>query len=1294
MQLLIPHAQLVRLAFSAAMGYLALVLLLALGGYLGPPCAAPSRGPFPSRDDPGQPDEPIPSFSTAAVQDYSPMEGTVPWEDPAADLPSPGPGTHGGTTDTGPRGSLPSDPPAPPFLPEDAVPLPADLGEFIPGMPLRPPVGEMASPTGSHGRTPRDASPSLLPEESDTLSTDGLVHDRLEEPQTVKEVRLQIRGREEVAPHKRKRKKCAFPALEPVSSSAPGLYRSGSLICLDYAGVETYFEGLGCDASIKNLTRASQASCQSRLAALGADVECLDSDPPAYCFNAEEDPGIDPMAIEDFGVTADTLADLREWAKNWAKQTSKVDSPRRSARRAPDDAGPEGLEKTSWWELQYGNRSWAGELTPAQQREWRDDGPPPMMARFKRARVHGDGLDIPAPPIHHNLDVRAYDCGSPPDIVPQVAEDEEDFCSHTLYQQDLVIKENVTMKVLQKSRDRHAYTLHCSVSRSTIPSGCGFLSHQWLLHSYLALDRREDITTSECYDMFRNQTFRDERGIVHNLTLGVVNTIHTPTAGRVQEDGTCVTGEALLEGVWKTGVVVSTHRKIKIVRRVATMKEDGTVLVPSLQKRLPCHRLSGGCITAMGTFKWSAQEVVDQCPYYQLRQTTGSLVADKSGHTLFVSKEGALVRLFLRSPVSACGSVLHRTNFANLYLTEDLRNLKFMRQLPQAEYDISTYVAQADSWEDGHIKAWMRKELQSALRYECRRRIQRDRVTQAQLNAARTTSATMRDAVHLGNAVFALPAGDVFYRFTCRPIRVEAVSVNKCYDALPVRLSEQDYRIYSETRGLHVPQDEFQLFVAPGNHILEPVGVPTLCANLTPPIFRGMDGQYILANPEVSVVPTPGPLHLSHQDFTEPEFYAPDYQEGQLAHNLDLAQEFEARVHEERYVDDFTHNVALRARDRGFKASSQTPDLTTDLFGDLSLTAHYGPFWGNVAYLLLGALAILLGILLFRVAFWVLVSISRSRPEPLLRREPPLLPALAHWWPEVKDLWIRPGDARPGYHQVSQRAPSPPPAYAPANNNPAEASAPPDPSQRPLPSRPGSPRPSSPPPRPRPSTLAVEAAKEALAEIEAHEAAERKERTRQGRLLSMNNLDLDCLITSFLQQPNLTSEISFAAVALSDQIQDLHDELAEYGVSPALHVSERLQKRNAQIREALDRLKDKARRAPELPFPMSPPRRERAIDVTEDAPLMPPLPVRPMGQPVGRGRGLGPPLPPSPRPGSADQPARPGSALRPPIGQGPLPERGSAPSLSSVLTPEMLRRRAEEIRTRGKEGGQGPDQAP
>ena len=358
---------------------------------------------------------------------------------------------------------------------------------------------------------------------------------------------------------------------------------------------------------------------------------------------------------------------------------------------------------------------------------------------------------------------------------------------------------------------------------------------------------------------------------------------------------------------------VTDYTDITLDEVEAVQGVDGSVTLLHERVVLPCDVKEEKCATdADGTFLWRAPSADESCRYFSSlpEAITGLELIDAHGRTKFYNEENIL-RLEKRNSFSRCGSVLFRTDFDNLFLTEDLENEKFQRDIPTEEISTVTYANQQDSFLYQEVVDYVRRELAQLKEQQCKS-VRNNKKGEYARQAAEQQAILEGETTMVAPNQFVTAAGEVWYTYHCRPLTVMAKTDGQCYSGLPVELSSHDLQRYHENMEEKEEEKEEQLqnaprterkegvdadtdsmtpdpllsdldfFIEPKTHRLVTVAAEIECAPPIVPIYKNIHGDWI-AWDGVSLYKAPPPLPLERINWVFPE-------EEELAKNFNWGQ--------------------------------------------------------------------------------------------------------------------------------------------------------------------------------------------------------------------------------------------------------------------------------------------------------------------------------------------------------------------------------------------------------------------
>lgn len=304
-------------------------------------------------------------------------------------------------------------------------------------------------------------------------------------------------------------------------------------------------------------------------------------------------------------------------------------------------------------------------------------------------------------------------------------------------------------------------------------------------------------------------------------------------------------------------MIVTDFVKVTLQQRkaYATPGLDGhstSLMIDYNQLRLPCALNATECVTEEGAYVWNVTTVDEQCPYYRVREVEGVNISEEgTEESVFLAQDKSLVRLKKVGPqLSACNGIVQGTDFGRLFLSEDVLNSEFARSIPPEEGSSFLYSDLADKYIYHKARDDIEEAVHLLQKEDCEHEAKRDVLAYAK-KMAETKTVVDGDTAHLGQGTFVAAAGDGGYIFRCRPILVQASPKRGvCYNALPVRLSDEDARRYQLTKKEPVdpdhPLEPLPLFyLEPKTHRLITTAAENPCVRSLPAIYKNAAGKWL-----------------------------------------------------------------------------------------------------------------------------------------------------------------------------------------------------------------------------------------------------------------------------------------------------------------------------------------------------------------------------------------------------------------------------------------------------------------
>ena len=656
---------------------------------------------------------------------------------------------------------------------------------------------------------------------------------------------------------------------------------------------------------------------------------------------------------------------------------------------------------------------------------------PPAWGRRRSSRVANQtAADV------GDREVEVYDCSRPQNIeavIPKKADD----CRA---KRNTLGSRNVSYVILQPAEFQRITVKSCRVSVSQFVFYCGAYDHATFMPQFSYLHRPKLIPQKECeryWDLLEkgeqlvvvSETSKDRQllTLVRNGVLRYTNQVVGKSWTVPGYDAKCQGGK-FTDGMGKeyTDVVASEYVELEMLERQATIDDKGVLTLELEERVLKGSMATGGCVAStglcesleMGTFLWKpAPDDGEVCPFYRSRPEVihGREVTttNEQGATtrVFVSTDGSMIRLILGKERIRCESQVIETDYAKVFVSADLDNEYFSRNLHSSEVSVTTYLNQQDGYIFGALGEHLNVAVNAALKASCEREVERQQLQFAEMAAA--DKARMDgETASIGNGRFATAAGEVWYTYECRKLVAQAMDKDECYSSLPVRLVGDDEARYMAQRGDLPPAgvekllmldffkqnnlshwqalratynstNSIQFFAEPSARRLTTMGIIRPCTDGFTAKYRNRNGNWIQAAPKI-VLATP-PRELVNPTLAEVDIPAlPDLRmESGGIYNSRLVLEHERLLTNGRRGHDIVNRMSHRAFDYRHEwdsspASAPASSLLDGLPGALGLgwvttMWEWLSYWSqatSVAMSLYLAFRILgwLASLLFRVA--------------------------------------------------------------------------------------------------------------------------------------------------------------------------------------------------------------------------------------------------------------------------------------------------------------------------------------
>ena len=572
-----------------------------------------------------------------------------------------------------------------------------------------------------------------------------------------------------------------------------------------------------------------------------------------------------------------------------------------------------------------------------------------------------------------DLTFLAYDCSAPDDVEAVRAAPQD--CQGREAVRD---QANATYMVLQEAEYVRVPVQVCEVYRSKIAAYCGTYDHQTLVPQLLEVRKAWRVDPVDCRRAWDAGDYVDPRRDHHKIRPNATNHFNYEDVGHTTYDTNhvdCVGGRVRINsGHTLDHINVAVHVEWRMYTEEALIRKNAIVL-HRRQLQLRCRASQGECVGSEATYLWNVPSEDDVCRLHKTRIAKGMQLTGERGTVSFLSTDGSMIRVIRREAIHRCGQVVYRTNYRAVYLADDLSHSPFQVPLHPAERSPTLYANMQDAYLYGTLTRAIRREFTAMLQKECQRQ------SEAQAKALAAIAAESRatldgETTHLGDGVYASAAGEVWYRYQCRPVYVQALQRDKCYAALPVKLQEKDLRHYWDLRAERTTEERYKetrvdldFFMEPETHRLTTVGIPVTCTPHFKAMYLSVTNQWWQVNPKLTRVTAPRDIRQDYQHITPKLPEEMDFEKGGVYSASDV-REMDLFAQTPRKVEDVARGLGVQAYrgDDGHIGPHQMFPELPDLDYKSTIMNHVWLWldrWGNIMSILIGC-----G-LVFKVVTWL-----------------------------------------------------------------------------------------------------------------------------------------------------------------------------------------------------------------------------------------------------------------------------------------------------------------------------------
>ena len=423
------------------------------------------------------------------------------------------------------------------------------------------------------------------------------------------------------------------------------------------------------------------------------------------------------------------------------------------------------------------------------------------------------------------------------------------------------VARNVTYQLLQKQDYISHPAVVCYQLISRRVQYCGNYDHQTILPQAEFSNVRRAVPIRKCKQALNEGIWTDPHDMAHMVANKGNSRIIYHEVGKTyltkDKEVKCDGGSWTFNGFQYENMVVTIEIQLSVHEEELSIGER-EVIARDLNVRLPCSPDNRECELADSTVIWN--KIEDPCPLARLRITSGAVVSTlkqsidspETDGEAYMSQDGSMVRLLLQGAITICGVTVIKTNFPDLFLheLESPTETKFatidsvFRDIEATEISMARYVQNRDSFLAASFNTLLRPELEHMQHVQCKSYLE-DRRAKFYLQHKMPGLYTWE----IGNGTFGTSAGEVFYVYQCAKVIVEAVELEKCYGALPVKFANSERTLVRNQKKI--------FYLEPLTHRLLTSAETVVCSTVFSPKYRNIGGGWTTANPTVQATTAP-----------------------------------------------------------------------------------------------------------------------------------------------------------------------------------------------------------------------------------------------------------------------------------------------------------------------------------------------------------------------------------------------------------------------------------------------------
>lgn len=507
----------------------------------------------------------------------------------------------------------------------------------------------------------------------------------------------------------------------------------------------------------------------------------------------------------------------------------------------------------------------------------------PLIERDKRSLSFSNGTAQVGDYILKNSTLQAiksqvdeyyligYDCSRPSSITP-VSSIIKHECVPPVAPNPEIVEQN-QYQILQESKNRRFKAKTCTsvVTRTTFY--CGAYDHITPLPHRGFYNRQQPVSADKCDEYHRTLVHTDPNGGQHTLAIGSKTTIAYYTygttyisVGDLYTEIKCTGAQTIIGGTPVPNMVQYEEISITLRTEEIVLREDDSVVAFYDNVRLPCSLNMNACTTGATVYTWDHNEDPDYCPLKVAKTFRGAEVkSGDSTESVITSLDGNSLRIVVGSATIKCGKSVLQTNYNGLYLYA-LNHVdgkpkidKFSGELRASDINLNTFVSNRDETLYYKIKTELREEFRSVWTHDCLQRLKStklDHYVSRELPGYYTFS--------LGGNAFLTKAGELTFRYACKPVLTKAIVTPYCYDALAVEL-----KLRKDEVGPVGWTNTTSFYLEPLTHRLTKVAAEVPCTQGLYSSYQDLLGRWFAITPEIRPIEDPEELNVRPEDVYE-----------------------------------------------------------------------------------------------------------------------------------------------------------------------------------------------------------------------------------------------------------------------------------------------------------------------------------------------------------------------------------------------------------------------------------------